>query len=69
MHNSFRGRVIKLVEEDGRINVTLDIGVPIAAMLTHSGLADLGITIGDDVFVSFKAHGVIVFPHEGGGMQ
>jgi len=69
MRNRFKGRVVRLAEEDGRVSVAVDIGVPISAALTHSALADLGITIGNDIYVSFKAHGVIVFPHEEGGTK
>lgn len=66
MRNSVTGKVTGLAGEENRIEVVIDIGVPLVALLTKSALTDLGITIGDDVYASFKAHGVIVSPRKRG---
>ena len=45
------------------------IGIPLTAVLTKPSLTELGINIGDEVHAYFKAHGVLVFPGEGGGSE
>jgi tungstate transport system ATP-binding protein len=67
MRNSIRGRVTSLKAEENRVEVIIDIGVPLVALLTKSALNELGITVGDTVHASFKAHGIIISPRSPGG--
>ncbi len=64
MRNSMRGRLVSLSETGDKIQAVVDIGVPIVTVITPHSLSGMGITIGDEVYASFKAHGVMVFPRE-----
>ncbi len=66
MRNNLHGKVIRLSDEGNSIEVVIDIGVPLVAVLTKGSLDKLGVTIGDEVYASFKAHGIMVFPGRGG---
>jgi molybdopterin-binding protein len=60
--NEFRGRVTR-VGDDGRGGVTLlvDAGVDLAVHITRGALEQLGLHIGTQVVLSFKAMAVRVF--------
>src|SRR3990170_2287873 len=60
--NEFKGR-IRRISEDGRGGVTLvvDAGVDLVVRITHSALAELGLTIGSPVVLSIKTMAVRVF--------
>jgi len=60
--NAFPGRIRK-ISEDGRggVTLTVDVGVDLAARITHSALAELGLTIGAPVVLSIKTMAVRVF--------
>jgi molybdopterin-binding protein len=60
--NEFRGRVSR-VGDDGRGGVTLlvDAGVDLAVHITRGALEQLGLHIGTQVVLSFKAMAVRVF--------
>lgn len=61
MRNRFHGRITGLSEEYGFINVTVRAGEIFHAAVTPEALRELGVTIGDDVWVSFKSTAVHVF--------
>ena len=60
--NEFRGRITR-VSEDGRGGVTLvvGVGVDLAVHITRGALEELGLHIGTEVVLSFKAMAVRVF--------
>jgi len=60
--NAFTGR-IRRISDDGRGGVTLavDAGVDLVVRITHSALAELGLTVGSRVVLSIKAMAVRVF--------
>jgi tungstate transport system ATP-binding protein len=60
--NAFAGR-IRRISEDGRGGVTLavDAGADLVVRITHSALAELGLTIGSPVVLSIKTMAVRVF--------
>ncbi len=66
LHSSARNAIagrIRRISEDGRGGVTLavDAGVDLVVRITHSALADLGLTIGSSVVLSIKTMAVRVF--------
>jgi tungstate transport system ATP-binding protein len=61
MRNQFSGRVTAINEESGNIRVTVIAGEPFQAIITHNALQELALTIGDEVWVSFKSNRVQVF--------
>ncbi len=61
MRNSFPGRIIGLTEENGLINVTVEAGEVFRVMVTRAALQDMGLNIGDEVWLSFKSSSVHLF--------
>jgi tungstate transport system ATP-binding protein len=61
LRNSFRGRIIMIAEEAGRARITIDIGEKLNARITLESLQSLGLELGKEVWVSFKATAVKVF--------
>ena len=62
MRNSFPGTIRYIASHpDGGVCVTVDAGLPFAAAITKHSLEEMAFAVGDEVFVSFKSAGVIVF--------
>ena len=59
--NSFAGRVVALEELPHRIALTVDVGIRLTAHITRESFAALGITLGTEVFLTFKASAITVF--------
>jgi molybdopterin-binding protein len=59
--NQLRGRVTDLHEVDGLVRVTLDCGVPFHAIVTPAAAAEIGVEIGQDLVVTFKASAVRLY--------
>ena len=59
--NSLPGRVTALTEHEGGVSITVDVGTPLVARITHKSFSDLHITLGSQVYLTFKASAVTVF--------
>jgi tungstate transport system ATP-binding protein len=59
--NSLPGRVVALSELNRRVSVTVDTGMKLVAHITPESFKNLGITLGSEVFLTFKASAVTVF--------
>ncbi len=59
--NSLRGTVTKIEAENSTVLLTVDIGIPLVALITKSSLERLKISQGDSVCVTFKASSVRVY--------
>ncbi|MCD6594476.1 ABC transporter ATP-binding protein [bacterium] len=53
--NNFRGKVIDIAHAKLGVEITVDIGVEISALITKESLKLLDIDYGKDIWVSFKA--------------
>lgn len=58
--NVLRGRVVELTESEGVALATVDVGVVLTAELTRHSVVELGLSVGSDVHLVFKASSVIV---------
>ena len=56
--NLFKGIVTDIGMDRQRIEVTVDIGRDILALITRDALDSLGLNLGDEVWISFKASAV-----------
>ncbi|MFO8021571.1 MAG: ATP-binding cassette domain-containing protein [Perlabentimonas sp.] len=56
--NCFKGQVIDLYPQRYGIELVVDIGVKVYSLITDESLQKLGISIGTEVWVSFKASSV-----------
>lgn len=60
--NQYRGRIVGVTNDHhGRIAVTVDVGIPLITRITPGAFTELGLALGVDVVVSFKAMAVRVF--------
>ncbi len=60
MQNSFSGRVISLSEELHRIRVMIHAGEDFQVMITPQALQELSLSIGDEVWISFKSSSILL---------
>lgn len=61
MRNSFQGKVTGLKESKNAVEVSINIGKTIRARITHASLHEMKLTVGSELYVSFKATAVKVF--------
>ncbi len=61
MQNSFSGKIIGMSEDDGRIKVVIKAGEDFHALITHKAMEELELSIGSEVWLSFKSVSVFVF--------
>lgn len=61
MQNSFPGKIIGMNEEEGNVKLTVNIGELVQAIITHKALQQLKLSIGSDVWLSFKSSSIVVF--------
>ena len=57
----FRGRIIQLTEEPGRVRATIDVGIKVNAFLPGHKAREGVLYIGDDVGVQFPVEAVKIF--------
>jgi len=59
--NIFKGNITKVTNKGVLVKVVVDVGIPIATLLTRMSFEELNLNINSEVYVSFKASGVHVF--------
>ncbi len=59
--NIHKGKVIDIINYDSRILVSVDIGIPLKALITMKSLKEMGIEIGTELYVIFKTMSVAVY--------
>ena len=59
--NVYKGKVIDISNVDSSAIVTVDIGIPIKALITTKSLNEMGIEKGNELYVVFKTMSVIVY--------
>ncbi len=63
--NRFAARVVSLTSEGPLVRVALDAGFPLAALVTPSAAAELGLASGESLLAVVKAQAVHVVPRGG----
>jgi tungstate transport system ATP-binding protein len=61
MQNSFTGKISGMNEENGNVKLSINIGEPIHVTISHKSLEEMQLSIGSDVWVSFKSSSVVIF--------
>lgn len=61
MQNSFIGKITGMNEEQGQIKLSVNIGKQIQAIITHKAFEKLKLSIGNDVWISFKSSSIVIF--------
>lgn len=59
--NSFPGVIMGAGVEDDQIRLDLDIGITLSAIITRQSFAEMGLAVGDAVYVTFKTSAVQVY--------
>ena len=59
--NVHKGIVSNIIEGDHGVKVVLDIGIPIAALITKKSLKEMGIEKGVELYAIFKTMAVMVY--------
>jgi tungstate transport system ATP-binding protein len=61
MQNSFFGKITGMNEENGQIKLSINVGEQIQSTITHKALEKLKLSIGCDVWISFKSSSILIF--------
>lgn len=61
MRNAFRGRIVAISEENGKVRVKVESGERFQTLITAKSLDLLDLHLGDEVWLSFKSTAVKVF--------
>lgn len=61
MQNVFCGHISKLIKDDDKVKVWVDIGVELCSIITQKSLREMGLSVGDDIYLEFKASAVKVY--------
>ncbi len=56
--NSFRGRVVEVEDMGALISLSVDVGIPFRALVTKRSFTDMGLRVGSEVYLTFKASSV-----------
>jgi len=59
--NNIKAKIVAISEIRGLVDIVVDFGVRVHAFITHRSLRSLGLCVGENVFVTFKASCVEVF--------
>ncbi len=58
--NSFKGIIHKIEAFNGSLQVFVDTGIPFCTLITQKSFVDMGLNIGSEIWVTFKANSVQV---------
>ncbi len=61
MQNSFSGKITGMAEEDGQVKISINTGEQIQAIITHKALEEMALSIGGEVWISFKSSSILIF--------
>jgi molybdopterin-binding protein len=59
--NSFQGKIKDISDTGTIVRITIDAGIPFIAAITRRSFQDMGLRLGMDVYLTFKAADVHVF--------
>ena len=61
MQNTFIGKITKMVEENDQVRVSVRAGEDFEAIVSHQSISELDLSIGVDIWLSFKSSSILVF--------
>ena len=59
--NSFSGKIIHVFDEDPRITLIVNVGEALKVKMTKDSLREMGLRLGDTVYLTFKSTAVEIF--------
>ena len=61
MENTFQGKLIQLTDEQSRVRVLVDVGIPLSVMISKEVFGSLGLAMGQDVWLTCPQASIQVF--------
>jgi tungstate transport system ATP-binding protein len=61
MENTFQGKLIQLTDEQSRVRVVVDVGIPLSVMISKEVFGSLGLAMGQDVWLTCPQASIQVF--------
>jgi tungstate transport system ATP-binding protein len=61
MENTFRGKLIQLTDEQSRVRVLVDVGIPLSVLISKEVFGSLGLAMGQDVWLTCPQESIQVF--------
>jgi len=58
--NVFRGKIVAVVDSGALVSLTVDVGKPFKVQITKRSFVEMGLNLGAEVFIAFKASSVQV---------
>jgi len=59
--NSFLGKITKIIEQNHLVKLEIDIGVPLAVIITRESFFEMNLNLGSNVYLTFKASAVKLY--------
>jgi tungstate transport system ATP-binding protein len=59
--NVFKGKIIEITDLDSLVKLKVDVGVSFTAQITKQSFIEMGLNLGSDIYIMFKASSVNVF--------
>ncbi len=59
--NCLPARIVRIAEQGGEVRLTLDVGVELVALITRNSFSEMGLTLGSNIYATFKTVGVKVY--------
>jgi len=61
VENTFKGKLIQMTDEQSRVRVLVDVGIPLSVLISKQGLRGLDLGMGDDVWLTCPQSSIQVF--------
>ena len=61
MQNSYPGKIIGMLEDNGLIKVSVDTGEKFQAIISHESLQELDLSMGEEIWIGFKTSSIVIF--------
>ncbi|MGD8758280.1 MAG: ATP-binding cassette domain-containing protein [Deltaproteobacteria bacterium] len=61
MENTFQGKLIQLTDEQRRVRILVDVGIPLSVLMSKEGFGSLGLGMGDDIWLTCPKASIRVF--------
>jgi molybdopterin-binding protein len=59
--NTFAGKITRIIDKGSTLYITVDLPPEISALITQNSFREMGLTVGLQVYVTFKASSVHIF--------
>ena len=61
IENSYSGKIIGMLEDNGLIKVSIDTGEKFQAIISYETLQALDLSMGEEIWIGFKTSSIVIF--------